>query len=88
MSERPYITCRELIDFIAEYLDGGLDDAPRVEFERHLGVCPSCVAYLDSYRTTVSLGKEALRPTDEPVNGSVPEAFVRAVLAARARERR
>ena len=35
--ERPYITCRELIDFLYLYLDDELPADPRSEFERHLG---------------------------------------------------
>ena len=80
MSERPYITCRQLIDFIADYVDGALDEVSREDFERHLGVCPSCRAYLASYRETMSLTKIAI--TDEPPE-DVPEELVRAILAHR-----
>ena len=85
MTQPPYITCRELIDFIAGYLDGSLGGAPRSEFERHLRVCPSCRDYLDSYRRTVSLGKDALAPTDEPAPG-VPESLIKAICAARSKQ--
>lgn len=85
MKDHPYITCRQLIDFIADYLDGELPDDSRREFERHLGVCPSCVAYLDSYRQTIALGKAALHPCDDPASGIVPEGLVKAVRAARLR---
>ena len=83
MKGQPYITCRELIDFIADYLDGTLPPRQRSEFERHLNVCPSCVAYLDSYRQTISLGKLALAPSDAPAGSLVPESLIRAVIAAR-----
>lgn len=83
MNNRPYITCRELIDFIADYLDGTLAEASRLEFDRHLRVCPSCVAYLDGYRQTIRLGKAALAPTSDPA--PVPDSLVRAILAARER---
>ena len=36
MTERPYITCRELIDFIADWREGTLAPTERFEFERHL----------------------------------------------------
>ena len=71
---RPYITCRQLIDFIADYVAGDLDDVARDDFERHLGVCPSCRAYLDSYRKTM-----ALTCSDEPLP-DVPEALVHRIL--------
>lgn len=87
MTERDYITCRELIDFIAEYLAGGLTLEQRYEFERHLRVCPSCVNYLNSYKETMRLGREAMRPSDEAVDASVPKGLVEAVRAARKGQR-
>jgi anti-sigma factor RsiW len=80
-----YITCKQLIEFIGEYLDGELPADARHEFERHLNVCPSCVAYLDSYRKTIELGKQALHPCDDPASGTVPEGLVRAVREALSR---
>jgi anti-sigma factor RsiW len=75
------VTCRELIEFLAEYLDGELSPDARNEFDRHLKVCASCVAYIDSYRQTIQLGKLAFAPTDEPA--PVPEGLRRAIRAAR-----
>jgi anti-sigma factor RsiW len=82
---KPYMTCKEVIDFIMAYLDGELAPEQRHEFERHLKVCPSCVNYLDSYKQTVRLGKAAMRNPDEPAVGSVPEALIRAIREARSR---
>ena len=78
--ERAYITCRELIDFIADYVDGTLDAAARHELERHLDVCSSCRAYLDSYRKTMALTRALA--SDEPAP-DVPEALVRRILDGR-----
>ncbi|MGH7243586.1 MAG: anti-sigma factor family protein [Phycisphaerales bacterium] len=83
MSRNDYITCRELIDFIADYLDGCLTPEFRQEFDRHLSACPSCVAYLDGYKKTIALGKSALMPSDEPATGQVPEGLLHAIRAAR-----
>lgn len=83
MSDTSYITCRELIDFIGDYLDDTLPADSRREFERHLGVCPSCVAYLDGYRKAVRLGQEALAVTDRPAADFVPHSLIRAIQAAR-----
>lgn len=83
MNDHEYITCRQLIDFIADYLDGELPADMRHEFERHLKVCPSCVAYLDGYLQTIRLGKIALAPSEDPASGSVPEGLLRAIRAAR-----
>jgi anti-sigma factor RsiW len=83
---REYITCRELIEFLIDYVDGALPEERRTEFERHLKVCPSCRNYLDSYRMTIKLGKAALTPSDEPASGVAPEGLVRAVRAARLKQ--
>jgi anti-sigma factor RsiW len=78
------MTCRELIDFLMEYTDGTLAATVRTEFERHLTVCPSCRAYLDSYIKTVALARESLcHGADEPVPPSVPRGLVQAILNAR-----
>lgn len=83
VTQNDYITCRELIDFIADYLDGALPSEARVDFERHLSVCPSCVAYLDGYKKTIAVGKRALSPSDQPATGKVPESLLEAIRAAR-----
>ena len=54
------LTCRELIEFLAAYLDAELPPAEHAAFEAHLVVCPNCVDYLASYRETIRLGKQAL----------------------------
>jgi anti-sigma factor RsiW len=81
LKQPDYITCRELIGFIADYLDGALSSEVVHEFERHLAVCPSCVAYLDSYRKTIRLGQMATVPSDEPASGTVPEGLLNAIRA-------
>jgi anti-sigma factor RsiW len=83
VKQAPYITCRELIDFMAAYLAGELTEAQKHEFDRHLNVCPSCVAYLESYKRTIRLGQMAFTPSDEPA--PIPEALDKAIKTARAR---
>lgn len=80
MNDRPYITCRELIDYIVDYVDGALDESAKLDFERHLEVCRSCRAYLETYRQTMSLTRIAV--TDEPLE-DVPEELVQSILARR-----
>jgi anti-sigma factor RsiW len=85
MPERPYITCRELIEFLHLYLDGELPPDRAVEFERHLSVCDSCVHYLSTYKQTIALGKAACADLDAPVGAEVPEELVSAILSAHRR---
>ena len=75
----PYISCREVIDFLVDYLDGKLSPADLRRFERHLAVCESCVAYLQTYQQTVRLARDLDEETD------LPEELVAAVLASRPR---
>jgi len=79
MSKRPYLPCREIIAFLADYLDGSLAPETRSEFDRHLGVCPSCVAYLASYRDTIRMAKAASIEADA---GEPPEDLVKAIVAS------
>jgi anti-sigma factor RsiW len=77
------MTCRELIEFLMDYLDGELGPEERARFDAHLAECPMCVAYLETYQQAVRLGKAVLAPPGEEVPAEVPDDLVRAVLAAR-----
>jgi anti-sigma factor RsiW len=77
------MTCQELIDFLMDYVDGSLPDEERQRFDDHLAICPDCVNYLVSYRTTMSLGRMAFADPNVPVPPAVPTELVQAILAAR-----
>jgi anti-sigma factor RsiW len=79
------LSCRDVADFLMAYEDGELSAEEQREFDRHLAVCPDCVAYLASYRATVALGKRAFADEDAAAADEVPEELVAAVLAARQR---
>ena len=79
------ITCRELIDFLSDYLENELPAGERAAFDEHLAVCPECRQYVESYRMTIDLGRKAFaRPDDEPPP-QVPPALIQAILEARRR---
>ena len=77
------MNCREVADFLSDYLDGALPLRQRLMFRLHLLVCRDCRRYLESFAATVelthSLGE---RPAEED-NSPIPEALVQAILAAR-----
>lgn len=77
------MTCQQLIEFIGRYRDNELAAEERTEFDRHLAVCPSCVAYLKTYEQTVLLAKAS---ADEPVPPDVPESLVKAILASKTQD--
>jgi anti-sigma factor RsiW len=80
------LTCRALIEFVADYLAGELGPDERSIFDGHLAECPDCVVYLRSYAETMRLAKDAY--DDEQVPAAVPERLVRAILKARNRSLR
>jgi anti-sigma factor RsiW len=84
-ADRPYITCRELIDFLYLYLEDELPKDRRHEFERHLGVCPSCRAYIREYQEAVRLGRAAFAEPEALAEEAAPAELVRAILASRPR---
>jgi anti-sigma factor RsiW len=68
---------------MADYLSGELPPATRARFERHLSVCPNCVAYLSNYRDTIALGRQTFADDEAAVPGDVPADLVQAILASR-----
>lgn len=82
MTERPYITCRELIDFIADYLDGALSSESKSDFERHLSRCESCRAYLQSYEQTIRASRAAMTEREDLLE-EAPEDLIQAILESR-----
>ena len=77
------LTCREMTDFLADYLDGSLALAERHVFDKHLADCPECAAYLRSYTETIRLARQSRE--DDALPAAVPDELVRAILAARHR---
>ena len=77
------MTCRDLVEFLMDYLSGELPTGQRTAFDEHLGACPECVAYLKIYQETVQLGKDVFKHPDEQVPDEVPDELVQAILAAR-----
>ena len=76
------MNCADLItNFISDYLDGALPPETLADFEHHLDVCPSCVAYLLTYRMTIAMSGAAGR-TPPPQPDDVPEDLVQAILAS------
>ncbi len=81
------VTCKELVDFIIDYLDGELPPGEREVFQSHLDECPPCRKYLDTYQTTIRLNREAFSIGDRACGDvpEVPEELIRAILDAKRR---
>jgi anti-sigma factor RsiW len=79
------VTCRELADFIADYLSGDLPAGTREGFEHHLSICENCQTYLANYRRAVALGQRAFADDSANVPDDVPDELVNAILQLRRR---
>ncbi len=80
------MTCKELIEFLMDYVDDGLASGEKKHFDEHLEQCPECTSYLTSYRETIRLGKMICKPNRDELPPDVPDDLVKAILAARRAE--
>jgi anti-sigma factor RsiW len=83
MSLPVMLTCRELDEFIVDYLDGRLSRRQRALFDMHIRLCSACSRYLQAYQCSIRLGQKVFEQPDEPVPAAVPEDLVKAILNAR-----
>lgn len=74
------MTCRDFVDFIMDYLEGGLPPGVQEPFEHHLSICPACDRYLSRYKATVAAGRAAFDEPDAPLPDDVPQELVSAIL--------
>jgi anti-sigma factor RsiW len=79
------LTCRDVVEFLMDYLTHELDASQRHAFEAHVAVCDECVRYIRSYEQTVRLGKAAFECLEEPADGQLPKKLIQAILDARRR---
>jgi hypothetical protein len=51
------IECRQIAELLGDYLDGTLPRATRELIDFHIDGCAPCVAFLNTYRGTVSAAR-------------------------------
>ena len=69
------LTCRELVEFLSEYIDGTLSAAEVAAFEDHLNQCRDCRTYIESYRMTMKLTREVSQ-RDSNFSAFVSKSFI------------
>ena len=74
--------CRELAEFLFEYVSGDLPNESRTHFEFHLSKCKNCHEYLVQYQMTIKAGKIACDEMSDELP-RIPDDLVKAVMAAR-----
>lgn len=75
----PGLTCRDGVELLMDYLEGTLPPADLQAIESHVSGCPRCVAFIESYRATPRILREATA-------GALPEDLaesLRRFLASR-----
>lgn len=77
------MNCRELIDFLADYLEEALPPEARERFEMHMSCCGPCADYLTTYRSTILLTRDAFCQGEADGPPAPPEDLIKAILAAR-----
>ena len=81
------INCAAFEDFILAYLDDELPARQKAVFDLHLMLCRECRDYLQEYRSSMRLVREALLEDDPaPAPGDVPQRLIDAIVAARRAE--
>ncbi len=80
------MNCREVTDFLSDYLEGVLPLRQRLTFRLHLLLCRDCRRYLDSFAATIKLARSLGNRSPVENNSPIPNALVQAILAARANE--
>jgi anti-sigma factor RsiW len=71
--------CKDVADFLSDYLEGELSAEERAAFERHIRLCPPCVTYMRSLEATIEVGRSLCDEECPPV----PEDLVAAILKSR-----
>ena len=81
------MSCRQLIDALADYSAATLELGERERCDVHLANCAQCFAYLRGYYETIRLAKVSGAPSPD-VAEPMPAELVDAILAATTRRPR
>ncbi len=76
------MTCKELCEFIADYIEGELPEAQRLSFKSHIDLCTSCRDYMENYLHTIRAERAAM-DCNRREFPPMPDEMVKAILEAR-----
>ncbi len=80
--QKVMLTCRDMEDFMSDYVEGDLDLLTRIQFTMHLAMCGDCRRYLQMYKDSIALGKRIFDCPDDEATGHAPQDMINAILAA------
>jgi anti-sigma factor RsiW len=67
-------SCKDICEFLCDYLEGDLPESKRAPFAAHLKACPPCAEYLHQYEATIKLARKCMCPEAEKVAKQVAAA--------------
>ena len=73
-------TCASGVELLMDYLEGELPADVRAAIEQHVAGCPRCVAFVESYRATPRILRDATAAT---LPADLEASLLAAVRAAR-----
>ncbi len=68
---------------LVHFLDGELSPEDEAHLQEHLGGCPPCVDFVNTYRATSGMCRQALVKSMPAEVGAGSQAFLRTKLAAK-----
>ncbi len=77
------ISCKEITDLLADYLEGSLDQQTVQALEAHFSGCRTCDNFLETYRTTTTFVRDL---GGEEVPAELKERIIRFVREHRGRQ--
>jgi predicted anti-sigma-YlaC factor YlaD len=72
MSEVDHSTCKSLLGFLSDYVDGDLSEELCREIENHAAECQNCRVVVDTLRKTISLYHDSAAEPEE-ISGQTRE---------------
>jgi anti-sigma factor RsiW len=76
------MTCRDLTEFLVDYVADDMPAATRLTFETHLARCPNCNVFLAQYRQTILVERLVLTSPEAEAATELPDDLVRAIVKA------
>jgi anti-sigma factor (TIGR02949 family) len=50
-------SCKDVVDLLSDYIDGECSPDDKAMVEDHLADCPGCIAFVNTFRKSISLAK-------------------------------
>ncbi len=70
------ITCRQMVEVLQDYVSGELSVEHAQHVQIHLQACPPCVAFVESYKVTISISQKL---PQQPIPDSLQQRLAKAM---------